>query len=148
MYRSISEDIPVDYYTIPIGKAKIANLGEDVSVITYGMGVHWVKDVIEKNPNISIELIDLRSLLPWDKTTVFESVKKTGKALILHEDTLTGGIGAEIAAQIAEHCFEYLDAPVMRCGALDTPVPFAKNLENNFLPKNILNEKLNQLVYF
>jgi 2-oxoisovalerate dehydrogenase E1 component len=152
LYRSVTQDVPEDYYTIEIGKAKVLTdisselrTPNSVTVITYGMGVHWALEVIEKNKLDNVELIDLRSLSPLDTETIFESVKKTGKALILHEDTLTGGIGGEISALITENCFEYLDAPVMRCGSLDTPVPFNETLEKNFLPKERFEKKLREL---
>lgn len=148
MYRSVSEDIPDEYYTIEIGKAAVVKEGSDVSIITYGMGVHWAKKMQEELPTISMEIIDLRTLLPWDKEAVMASVNKTGRVLVLHEDCLTGGIGGEIAAHIAEHCFEKLDAPVMREGSLDTPVPFATNLEQNFLPLGRLKDKIESLVNF
>ncbi len=148
LYRSITEDVPDDYYTIESGKARVVSEGDDITLVTYGMGVHWAKKILEEMKDVSIELIDLRTLLPWDKDAVESSVKKTGKLLILHEDTLTGGIGAEIAAHISEHCFEFLDAPVMRCGSLDTPIPFALTLEENFFQKNAFEFKLRQLADF
>ena len=148
LYRSISEEIPDDYYTIEIGKAKKILDGNDISIITYGIGVHWAKDVLIELKTVSADLIDLRTLLPWDKDAVFESVKKCGKVIILHEDTLTGGIGGEISAWLAENCFEYLDAPIMRCGSLDTPVPFSPSLENEFLPKKRFRKKLIELLKY
>ncbi|MFO7445878.1 MAG: dehydrogenase E1 component subunit alpha/beta [Ignavibacteriaceae bacterium] len=148
LYRSISEDIPDDYYTVEIGKAKKVSDGGDITIITYGMGVHWAEDVLNKNKNISADLIDLRTLMPWDKEAVEKSVKKTGKVLILHEDTLAGGIGGEISAWIAEYLFGHLDAPVIRVASLDTPVPFSTELEKNFLAKDRLEEKLKYLVSF
>jgi 2-oxoisovalerate dehydrogenase E1 component len=148
LYRSVSEDIPDDYYTIEPGKARLTREGSDISVITYGMGVHWVEAVLSKNPDISADVLDLRTLIPWDKEAVEQSVKKTGKVLVLHEDTLTGGFGGEISAWIAEHCFNYLDAPVIRAASLDTPVPFSIRLENNFLAKDRLEEKLRYLVNY
>lgn len=148
MYRSITETIPDDYYTVKIGEASVVNSGEDVSIITYGMGVHWAMQLAEEMPDIRIEIIDLRTLLPWDKKTVEKSVLKTGRALVLHEDTLTGGIGAEIAAWVSENCFMSLDAPVTRVGSLDTPVPFINSLEDNFLAKSRLKEKLSALLDF
>ncbi len=136
LYRSISEEIPDDYYTLPIGEAVRVTEGNDLTIITYGMGVHWAKRALEGvSDAYSIEIIDLQTLLPWDKNTVRESVQKTGKVLVCHEDCLTGGIGAEIAAWIAEHCFQYLDAPVRREGSLDTAIPFSTILEKNFLPE-------------
>lgn len=148
MYRSVSKVIPDDYYSVKIGEAKLVNQGEDVSIITYGMGVHWAKEVVDEMPDISMDILDLRTLMPWDKEAVEQTVKKTGRALILHEDTLTGGVGAEIAAWISENCFMYLDAPVTRVASLDTPVPFINSLEDNFLAKARLKEKLTALLEF
>ena len=145
LYRSISDEIPDDYYTVDTSKAKLITEGNDLTIVTYGMGVHWAQKTLQKNPGIEAELIDMRILLPWDKETIEESVKKTGKLIILHEDTLTGGIGAEIAAYISEHCFSYLDAPVMRSASLDTPVPFALTLEENFFQKDAFERKLKEL---
>jgi len=145
LYRSISAQVPDGYYTTPIGKASIAKEGSNLTIVTYGMGVHWSLDILKKHPNINAEVIDLRTLLPLDSETVLASVRKTGKALILHEDTLTGGIGGELAALIAEHCFEQLDAPVVRVASLDTPVPFAAELEQNFLPVARFEEQLLKL---
>lgn len=136
LYRSISAEVPDEYYTTAIGKAAVVREGKDLTIVTYGMGVHWAAETLNENPEISADLIDLRTLLPLDIETIFNSVRKTGKVIILHEDTLIGGIGGEISAQINQHCFEHLDAPVMRTASLDTPLPFAPELENNFLPKN------------
>jgi 2-oxoisovalerate dehydrogenase E1 component len=148
LYRTEKALIPDDYYTIEIGKAKLLTEGNDVSIITYGMGVHWAKEILASMPDVKADLIDLRTLLPWDKATVQESVSKTGRVLVLHEDTLTGGVGGEIAAWISEHCFRNLDAPVMRVASLDTPIPFAPTLEQNFLPKGRLKSKLEELLKF
>ncbi len=148
LYNSITELIPDDYYTVKIGEAKVVNQGDDVSIITYGMGVIWAKKMVEEINNISIEILDLRTLMPWDKQAVKKTVLKTGRVLVLHEDTLTGGIGAEITAWINENCFENLDAPVTRVGSLDTPVPFINSLEDNFLAKSRLKEKLKSLLDF
>ncbi len=148
LYRSISEEIPDDYYTVDTSKAKLISEGDDVTIVTYGMGVHWASKILKNNSSINADLIDLRILLPWDKKTIEESVKKTGKVIILHEDTLTGGIGAEIAAYISENFFQYLDAPVMRSASLDTPVPFALPLEENFFQKGKFEEKLKKLVEY
>ena len=148
LYRSLSAEIPNNYYTVEIGKAQLVTEGEDVSIITYGMGVHWAKEVMDAMGQFTADIVDLRTLLPWDKETVQKSVEKTNKALVLHEDTLTGGIGAEIAAWISEHCFQRLDAPVMREAGLDTPIPFTPPLEDNFLPKGRLKEKLKELLAF
>lgn len=148
LYRSIKEMIPDDYYTIEIGKAKLVNEGSDLSIITYGMGVHWAKEIISSMPEVKADILDLRTLLPWDKEAVAETVKKTNRVLILHEDTLTGGIGGEISAWISEHCFRELDAPVMRVASLDTAIPFAPTLENNFLPKGRIKEAIEKLRAF
>jgi 2-oxoisovalerate dehydrogenase E1 component len=148
LYRSISEPVPDDYYTIEIGKAKLIKEGEKVSIITYGMGVHWALEVLNKHPEISADLIDLRTLLPLDKDCIINSVKKTGRAIVLHEDTLTGGIGGEIASIINEECFEYLDAPVVRVASLDTPIPFVSALEQNFLPKQRFELQLLKIVNY
>ncbi len=148
LYRSIKDFVPDDYYTVEVGKANLVTEGNDVSIITYGMGVHWAKEVLTDLEGIQADILDLRTLLPWDKTAVEDTVRKTNRVLILHEDTMTGGIGAEIAAWISEHCFRYLDAPVMRVASLDTPVPFAPTLENNFLPKGRIGEKLRELLAY
>lgn len=142
LYRSYTEEVSDGYYTIPFGQAAKVKEGDAISIITYGMGVHWALEILEKHPEISADLIDLRTLVPLDETTVMESVKKTGKAIVLHEDTLFGGIGGEIAASINEQCFEQLDAPVMRVGSMNTAVPFSSHLENGFLPQKQFEEKL------
>ncbi len=148
LYRSVKEEIPDDYYTIEIGKAKLVNEGNDLSIITYGMGVHWAKEILLSMPEVSADVLDLRTLLPWDKEAVEQTTKKTNRVLILHEDTITGGIGAEISAWINEHLFDHLDAPIMRVASLDTPIPFAPTLENNFLPKGRLKAKIQQLLSY
>ena len=147
LYRSISGNVPDDYYTIEIGKANLVYEGDEVSIITYGMGVHWAIEAV-KELNISGDILDLRSLMPWDKDAVEKTVKKTGKVIILHEDCLTGGIGGEISAWISENCFEFLDAPIIRSGSLDTPVPFSTILEQNFLPKERFKEQLKKLIQY
>lgn len=148
LYRSIAEDVPDDYYTIEIGKAKLLKEGTQVSIITYGYGVHWALEVLAKHPEISADLIDLRTLLPYDKEAILNSVKKTSKAIILHEDTLTGGIAGELSAVITENCFEYLDAPVVRSASIDTPIPFSPDLENDFLPKVRFEKQLLELIKY
>lgn len=145
LYRSVSGQVPDGFYTIEIGKAKQVRPGNELSIITYGSGVHWALDYLAQHPDIDAALLDLRTLLPLDYDAIRATVKQTGKVLILHEDTLIGGIGGEIAAWISEHCFEFLDAPVMRCASLDTPVPFAIELENNFLAKSRLHETITSL---
>ncbi len=144
LYRSIESEVPDDYYTLEIGKAKTVQSGDELSIITYGWGVQWAIDAC-KDLGISAEILDLRTLMPWDKDAVKAAVEKTGKVLVLHEDTMVGGIGAEIAAWIGEHCFSSLDAPVRRVASLDTPVPLAKDLEDNFLAKKYLNPALIEL---
>lgn len=148
LYRSLHQEIPDAYYTTPIGKANTIREGSDLCIITYGLGVHWALDYLKSQPELSIMLVDLRSILPWDKEAVEAAVRKTGRALILHEDTLVAGVGAEIAAHISEHCFEYLDAPVMRCASLDTAVPMNKGLERNFLAKSRLPETIEKLLAY
>jgi 2-oxoisovalerate dehydrogenase E1 component len=148
LYRSISGMVPDDYYTIEIGKARLVQEGSDVSIITYGSGVHWATDYAAANPDTSFDILDLRSLLPLDYDAIRASVKRTGKVLLLHEDTLIGGLGGEIAAWISEHCFELLDAPIVRCASMDTPVPFAIELEQNFLAKKRLGESVQKLLAY
>ena len=148
LYRSIDEEILDEYYTIPFGKARLIKEGTAVTIVTYGLGVHWAIELLNAHPEISADLIDLRTLAPLDVDAIFTSVKKTGRAFILHEDTLTGGIGGELSALITEHCFSYLDAPVMREGSLDTPVPMNADLEINFLPKARFKQKLMKLISY
>ena len=148
IYRTISEDIPETYYTQELGKAKIRSIGSDVTIITYGLGVHWALESIKSFKKDSIEIIDLNTLIPWDKELVFKSIKKTGKVLLLSEDTLINGFIGEISATISEEIFEYLDAPIVRVGSLDTPVPFSNNLERGFLSSSKLKEKLDKLVNY
>lgn len=148
LYRSVSGPVPEDYFEIEIGKARQVQTGDDISIITYGAGVHWAEDYAAERTDISFDILDLRTLLPLDYDAIAASVKRTGKVLLLHEDTLICGIGGEIAAWIAENCFEYLDAPVMRCASLDTPVPFNVELEKNFLAKERLHEYIEKLMSY
>ena len=148
LYRSIKEEIPSDYYTVEIGKAAIVSEGKDFTIITYGAGIHWAKEALTKFPETSAEIIDLRTLLPLDTESIFTAVKKTGKVIVLHEDCMMGGIGGELAALISENCFEYLDAPVIRVASLDTPVPFAVALEEQFLPKERLISAISSLLNY
>ncbi len=148
LYRSLSGLVPEGYYTVEIGKANVLKSGNQLSIITYGLGVHWALDFLKSHPELSITLIDLVSLQPWDKETVAAAVKATGKIVILHEDTLSNGFGAELAAWIGEHCFQYLDAPVMRCASLDTAIPMSKILEDSFLAKNRLNEIVEKILAY
>ncbi len=148
LYRSISGKVPDEYYETEIGKARVVQTGKDVSIITYGMGVHWALEYAQKQNDISFDILDLRTLLPLDYDAIKASVQRTGKVLILHEDILTGGIGGELSAWINEHCFLMLDAPVMRCASLDTPIPFNIELEKKFLAKSRLEEAIEELVKY
>ncbi len=145
LYRSINEEVSEDYYTIPFGKARLVKEGNDLTIVTYGLGVHWALEALAENSDLEADLIDLRTLAPLDIEAIYTSVKKTGKVIVMHEDTLTGGIAGEIASLITENCFDYLDAPVMREGSLDTPVPMNVDLEHNFLPKERFKNKLMKL---
>lgn len=148
LYRSVHGNVPDAYYETEIGKARHVRSGEDLSIITYGLGVIWAEDYAAGHPEISIDIIDLRTLLPLDYDAIRLAVGRTGRVLVLHEDTMTGGIGGEVAAWIGEHCFEQLDAPVLRCASLDTPVPFNTDLENNFLAKSRLHETVVRLLKY
>ncbi len=147
LYRSIYQEVPDEYYTLPFGKASLLQTGNDISIITYGAGVHWALETIN-NENISADIIDLRTLQPLDTEAIYGSVKKTGKVIILQEDTMFGGIASDISALITENCFEYLDAPVKRVASLDMPIPFAKALEDNFLPKERLKTVLTEILNY
>lgn len=147
LYRSIYQNVPNDYYTIPLGKASVVNTGEKISIITYGVGVHWALKEIKEH-GISADIVDLRTLQPLDTKTIYSSVKKTGRVLILQEDSLFGGIASDISALINENCFEYLDAPIKRVGSLETPIPFAENLENLYLPKSKLHAEIIKLLNY
>jgi len=135
LYRSVYQDVAVDYYTLEFGKAALLKEGNDISVVSYGAGVHWALETLNAHPDIKADLIDLRTLMPLDIEAVYASVRKTGKLIILQEDSLFGGIASDISALVMENCFERLDAPVTRVASLETPIPFAKNLEDNYLPK-------------
>lgn len=148
LYRSISGQVPEGDYSIEIGKARKVQCGNDVSIITYGAGVHWASEYAEKHPEISIDILDLRTLLPLDYDAIQETVLRTGKVMILHEDTLIAGIGGEISAWITENCFDKLDAPVLRCASLDTPIPFSIELEQNFLAKSRMDEVMQKLMAY
>lgn len=148
LYRSVRQDVPTNYYTLPLGKAIKLKEGDSISIITYGAGVHWAIELLDSNPEISADLIDLRTLQPLDKTAVIESVKKTGKAIILQEDSMFGGIASDISSMLMEECFEYLDAPVKRVASLETPIPFAAQLENQYLPKKRFDTALKALLKY
>jgi 2-oxoisovalerate dehydrogenase E1 component len=147
LYRSVYQDVPEEYYTIPFGKASLLDEGFDITIVSYGAGVHWALNVVKEH-SISADIIDLRTLQPLDTETIYASVKKTGKALILQEDTLFGGIASDISALITENCFKYLDAPVKRVGSIETPIPFAKNLEKLYLPKDKLHAEILDLLNY
>jgi len=148
LYRSLVGSVPEGYYSVEIGKANVLKNGEQLTIITYGLGVHWAIDYLKSNPEISATLVDLVSLQPWDKETVAKAVKTTGRVIVLHEDTLSSGFGAELAAWIGEYCFNYLDAPVMRCASLDTAIPMSKVLEDDFLAKSRLGEMVEKLLAY
>jgi 2-oxoisovalerate dehydrogenase E1 component len=148
LYRSVYQDVPKDYYTIPFGKASLIREGEAVTIVSYGAGVHWALEVLNSNPDIKADLIDLRTLQPLDLETIYNSVKKTGKCIILQEDTLFGGIASDISALVMENCFEYLDAPVRRVGSIESPIPFVKSLEDQYLPKLRFEKELRQLLEY
>jgi 2-oxoisovalerate dehydrogenase E1 component len=148
LYRSITGPVPEHYYFTEIGKANLVRTGTEISIITYGAGVHWAMALAEQKPDISLHILDLRTLLPLDYEAIREAVAKTGKVLVLHEDTLTGGIGGEISAWIGEHCFQLLDAPVLRCASLDTAIPFNMELEKNFLANTRLPQMIEKLLAY
>ena len=146
LYRSVSDPVPDEYYEVPLGDANLIQTGNDITIITYGAGVHWASNYQEAHPEYSLHILDLRSLLPLDYTSIRSAIKQTGKLLLLHEDSLTGGMGGELAAWVAEHCFELLDAPIMRCASLDTPIPFNITLEKNFLAVDRLDACIQKLI--
>jgi 2-oxoisovalerate dehydrogenase E1 component len=148
LYRSVYQDVPTDYYTIPLGKAALLKEGTSITIIAFGAPVHWALETLAKYPEIQADLIDLRTLQPLDTETIFASVEKTGKVIIYQEDTLFGGIASDISALIMEECFEYLDAPVKRVASLDSPIPFTKALEDQFLPKDRFEEVLLDLLKY
>jgi 2-oxoisovalerate dehydrogenase E1 component len=148
LYRSIYQDVPKEYYTIPFGKAALIKEGTDVTIISFGAGVHWAVETLEQHPEIKADLIDLRSLQPLDTETIYKSVKKTNKVIILQEDSMFGGIASDISAMIMENCFEYLDAPVKRVASIETPIPFVKALEDQYLPKGRFEEALLELIAY
>ena len=148
LYRSMKSDVSEAYYTSEIGKAVSVTSGSDITIITYGLGVHWATEEMNSRKDVSAEIIDLRTLVPLDVDSIYNAVRKTGKVIVLHEDCLAGGIGGEISALINEHCFEYLDAPIIRVASLNSPVPFAENIEKIFLPKTRLNSAVDRLLSY
>lgn len=148
LYRSLKGQVPDSYYTIEIGKAATVQSGTDLTILTYGLGVHWALEATAQRPGVSVEILDLRTLLPLDQKAIIAAASKTGRVLVLHEDTMTGGIGGELVALVNEHCFESLDAPVLRVASLDTPVPFAADLEQQFLAQSRLLTVMDQLLAY
>ena len=146
LYRSIYQEVPVDYYSLPLGKASLLSQGDQITIVTYGAGVHWALETLEKNKGISADLLDLRTLQPLDITAIYDSVKKTGKLIILQEDSLFGGIASDISALVMENCFEHLDGPVKRVGSLETPIPFNAQLEQQYLAKSRFESALRELI--
>ena len=145
LYRSLRQEVPNDYYNIPIGKASVLRSGDSISVISYGAAIHYAMKVLDNNPDVDVDLIDLRTLYPLDKQSIINSVNKTGKAIILQEDSLFGGLASEISSIIMENCFESLDAPVKRVASLETPIPFESSLENQYLPYGRFEKELIEL---
>ena len=148
LYRSISQDVPKDYYTLPLGKASLIREGNQVTIISFGAAVHWALETLDKNPSISADVLDLRTLQPLDTEAIYKSVKKTGRAIIYQEDSLFGGVASDISSMIMENCFEYLDAPVKRVASLETPIPFTKALEDQYLPKGRFETALLELINY
>lgn len=148
LYRSVYQDVPKDYYTLPFGKASLIKEGTDVTIISFGAGVHWALETLAKNPEIKADLLDLRTLQPMDWDAIYASVKKTNKVIILQEDTLFGGVASDISAMIMENCFEHLDAPVRRVGSLESAIPFMKSLEDQYLPKVRFETELKELLAY
>lgn len=148
LYRSIYQDVPKEYYTLPFGKASLLKEGNDVTIISFGAGVHWALETLAKHTDISADLLDLRTLQPLDWEAIYASVKKTSRVIILQEDTLFGGVASDISAMIMENCFEYLDAPVKRVGSLESAIPFMKSLEDQYLPKQRFETELLELLKY
>ncbi|WP_405414469.1 thiamine pyrophosphate-dependent enzyme [Maribacter sp. Asnod1-A12] len=148
LYRSIYQEVPVDYYTLPLGKAGLLKQGDQITIVTYGAGVHWALEVLEKNADIRADLLDLRTLQPLDTKAIYDSVVRTSKLIILQEDSLFGGIASDISALVMENCFEYLDGPIKRVGSLDTPIPFNINLEQQYLAKSRFESELKELIAY
>ena len=148
LYRSVYQEVPKDYYTLPLGKAALLREGTQVTIIAFGAAVHWALETLDKNPEIAADVLDLRTLQPLDKEAIFASVKKTGRAIIFQEDSLFGGISSDISSLIMENCFEFLDAPVKRVASLETPIPFTKALEDQYLPKARFETALLELINY
>ena len=148
LYRSVYQEVPMDYYTLPFGKASLLREGNQITIISFGAAIHWALETLSKNPSISADVLDLRTLQPLDTDAIFKSAKKTGKVIIYQEDSMFGGVASDISALIMENCFEFLDAPVKRVASLDSPIPFTKALEDQYLPKTRFEIVLNELLAF
>ena len=148
LYRSMYQEVPVNYYTLPFGEASLLRVGSTITIVTYGAGVHWALETLDNNIEIKADLLDLRTLQPLDINAIYESVKKTGKLIILHEDSLFGGIASDISALVMENCFEYLDGPIRRVGSLETPIPFDSKLEQQYLAKSRFESALLELIAY
>ena len=148
LYRSIRQDVPTDYFTIPFGKASILKEGKAITIITYGAGVHWALETLANNEDIDADLIDLRTLQPLDTEAIYQSVQKTGRAIILQEDSMFGGIASDLSALIMENCFQYLDAPVKRVASMETPIPFINQLEDQYLAKGKFEVALREVLEY
>jgi 2-oxoisovalerate dehydrogenase E1 component len=148
LYRSVYQEVPKEYYTLPFGKAAVLREGNDVTIISFGAGVHWALETLDKNPDIHADLLDLRTLQPMDWESIYNSVKKTNRVIILQEDTLFGGVASDISAMIMEQCFEFLDAPVKRVASIESAIPFMKSLEDQYLPKNRFENELKALLTY
>ena len=148
LYRSIRQEVPADYFTIPFGKASLLKEGNAITIISYGAGVHWALETLANNEDIDADLIDLRSLQPLDTEAIYKSVQKTGRAIILQEDSMFGGIASDLSALIMENCFEYLDAPVKRVASMETPIPFINQLEDQYMAKGKFEAALREVLEY
>ncbi|MCK0131353.1 dehydrogenase E1 component subunit alpha/beta [Flavobacteriaceae bacterium F08102] len=148
LYRTIREEVPVDYYTLPLGKASVLRTGDNITVISFGAAVHWCLEVLDQHPEVAVDMIDLRSLAPLDEETIYQSVRKTGKVMIVQEDSMFGGIASDVVALIQEHCFESLDAPISRVASMSTPIPFVPQLEAQYLAKNRIESAFLDLIAY
>jgi 2-oxoisovalerate dehydrogenase E1 component len=148
LYRSVYQEVPKSYYTLPFGKAAVLREGNEVTIISFGAGVHWALETLDNNPDIKADLLDLRTLQPMDWEGIYSSVKKTNRVIILQEDTLFGGVASDISAMIMENCFQFLDAPVKRVASIESAIPFMKSLEDQYLPKSRFENELKALLAF
>ncbi|HAI43336.1 MAG TPA: dehydrogenase [Maribacter sp.] len=148
LYRSVYQEVPVDYYTLPLGEASLLRQGDQITIITYGAGVHWALETLDKHTEIRANVLDLRTLQPLDTKAIYDSVIRTGKVIILQEDSLFGGIASDISAMVMENCFEYLDGPIKRVGSLETPIPFNAELEAQYLAKSRFEKDLLELIAY